>query len=132
MRSGRSREPLRRLRVFARLTWCMQVLALVIAVNCTGIVHAVRDFADAITGDTHADDDDCSAPNDPSHECPPGCPTCHGECGFVRALPAGEELTGLGSPPYERVQHHVVEPEAPRQTDLSSLYRPPRSPSLSS
>jgi len=110
----------------------MRVLALVVAVSCTGILHAADDLAAALEGYAHVDDD-CSSDDDPSHGCPPGCPSCHGASGFVRALPPSVGHTvELLSPPAEEVKPWFVELRAPRQSHRSSVYRPPRPPRLPS
>ncbi|MDB5214707.1 MAG: hypothetical protein JWO86_2634 [Myxococcaceae bacterium] len=111
----------------------MRMLALIAAVHCTGFIHFTDDFADALDGAAHVDED-CSSGDDPSHDCPPGCPSCHGASGFLTALPpdvhdaAGELL----APQVDVVKAWFVELGAPRQTHRSSVYRPPRLTSLSS
>lgn len=109
----------------------MRMLAVVVAVSSTGIVHAARDVADALAGNAHVDED-CSSDDDPSHDCPPGCPSCHGASGFVRALPPSVDVVYLIAPPPDDVEPWFVELRAPRQTDRSSIYRPPRATRLSS
>jgi hypothetical protein len=120
--------------VLALLISVMRLLAFVVAVSFTGLLHTVDDFADALAGCVH-EDEDCSSGDDPSHECPPGCPSCHGASGFVRALPPNVDTVDFVdflSPPADEVTLWFVQLGAPRQTHRSSVYRPPRSVSLSS
>lgn len=109
----------------------MRMLTLVFAVSSTGIIHAAHDVADALAGNPHADED-CSSGDDPSHDCPPGCPSCHGASGFVRALPPSVDVVALIAPPPDLVEPWFVALRVPRQTDRSSIYRPPRTNRLSS
>lgn len=111
----------------------MRLLALIVAVHCTGFIHAAHDFVDALAGAAHVDED-CSSGDDPSHDCPPGCPSCHGASGFLRALPPTERDTAVEvlSPPADGARPWFVELGAPRQTHRSAVYRPPRRTSLSS
>ena len=111
----------------------MRLLVLTVAVQCTGFIHFADDFADALDGAAHVDEE-CSSGDDPSHDCPPGCPSCHGASGFLRALPPDvrDGAVALLAPQVDVVKPWFVELGAPRLTHRSSVYRPPRSPSLSS
>ena len=109
----------------------MRLLALVVAVSSTGALHAVDDLADAFAGCVH-EDESCCSDGDLSHECPPGCPSCHGASGFVRALLPNADTVELLSPAIDEVTPWFVELGAPRQTYRLSVYRPPRSASHSS
>ena len=116
-----------RRRSFVLFVSAMRVLALVVAMSCTGVLHAADDLAAALSGYAHVDED-CSSSDDQSHDCPPGCPSCHGASGFVRALPpnVGHSVELL-SPPADDVMPWFVELRAPRLSHRSTVYRPPRS-----
>jgi hypothetical protein len=122
-----------RLSALAWLVAVMRLLVLMVAVQCTGFIHFADDFADALDGAAHIDED-CSAGDDPSHDCPPGCPSCHGASGFLRALPpvVHDAAVQVPAPHVDVVKPWFVELGAPRQTHRSSVYRPPRPTNLSS
>ena len=109
------------------------MLVLMVAVHCTGFIHFADDFSDALDGAAHIDED-CSSGDDPSHDCPPGCPSCHGASGFLRALPPAvhDDAVQVPAPHVDVAKPWFVELGAPRQTHRSSVYRPPRPTSLSS
>lgn len=131
MRSS-SRVSPRRRGALALLVSAMRLLALVVAVHCTGFIHAADDFADALAGVAH-EDEDCASGDEPSHDCPPGCPSCHGASGFLRALPlAARDPAVVLSPAVGDAERWFVELGAPRQTHRSTVYRPPRLPTFSS
>ena len=110
----------------------MRVLALIVAVQCTGFVHAALDFAGALAGVVHTDED-CSD-DAPSHDCPPGCPSCHCTNGFLSAIPpgVGDSEVGVLSPAGEDLTPRFTELGAPPQTHRATVYRPPRSPGFAS
>jgi hypothetical protein len=110
----------------------MRLLAVVVALQFTGFIHGAHDLAAALAGVAHVDED-CSSSDEPSHDCPPGCPSCHGASGFLRALPpvARDSAVEVLSLPADVVEPWFVELTAPRQTHRSSVYRPPRVLSLS-
>jgi hypothetical protein len=118
------------------LAWfvaAMRLLVITVVVQSTGFIHFADDFADALDGNAHVDED-CSSEDDPSHDCPPGCPSCHGASGFLRALPpdVDDAAVELLAPQVDIVKPWFVELGAPRQTHRSSVYRPPRPATLSS
>jgi hypothetical protein len=123
----------RRLSAVAWLVTAMRLLVLTVAVQCTGVIHFTDDFADALDGAAHVDED-CSSEDDPSHDCPPGCPSCHGASGFLRALPPDvhDAAVELLAPEVDVVKPWFVELGAPRQTHRLSVYRPPRLTNLAS
>lgn len=134
-RAPLSRKTTRRSRLSA-LAWLvavMRLFVLMVAVHCTGFIHFADDFADALDGAAHVDED-CSSGDDPSHDCPPGCPSCHGASGFLRALPPDvhDAAVELLAPQVDFVKPWFVELGAPRQTHRSTVYRPPRPTNLSS
>lgn len=123
----------RRLSALAWLVAVVRLFVLMVAVHCTGFIHFADDFADALEGSAHVDED-CSSGDDPSHDCPPGCPSCHGARGFLQALPQAvhDAAVQVLAPQVDVVKPWFVELGAPRQTHRSSVYRPPRPTNLSS
>ena len=103
-----------------------RLLTVVSVVQLSGVAHIAGDLFELVTLGTHTVDD-VEHENDPSHECPPGCPTCHHVHFSGASLPPTVALAMTWVPTTEG---HVVEwlpaEDAPLVPPLSSVYRPPR------
>lgn len=97
----------------------MQALALLVALQVSGAVHAAVELAGACAA-TAEGKADCTEPGD----CPPGCPSCHAHGPGALPAPArAAVLVRLDAP------EAVVAPLAawpPSSPDLPPLFRPPR------
>lgn len=112
-------------------TWLVQLFrlfAIVASIHVSGAPHFVGDAVELITLGHH-EEDDSSHEDDPNHECPPGCPTCHHVHAGNLALPV-QVVSPYSSAPL--VEGDVVllsyDGDAPPIPDPTSIYRPPRSP----
>jgi hypothetical protein len=98
---------------------------LLVAIQLSSVVHLAVDLWQDC--DELSDCDDC--PNDqPGHDCPPGCPTCH--CGHtgVASLPSATAVTPFPSTPARNAwTARGDESDAPATPYLSGVFRPPRS-----
>jgi hypothetical protein len=103
----------------------MRALALLFAVELSGLTHAAVDVVCSLSGNAHQESD-CDDEQG-GHECPPGCPSCH-------CWHAGAPTAPLRMPPGRRIvvvltaQLGFVPGVAmPRAgADPDAIYRPPR------
>lgn len=127
--ASRQRHPLPRPRWFVVAVLIARVLAMLVAVQSSGMAHAAIDIVELYDDETHPDHD-CSNDDD-NHGCPPGCPSCHAACGFLAALPVDTD-PGIAAEP-TLVQ---VKPTRPREDtepalgQRTAVFRPPRSNAL--
>lgn len=123
---GKTATPSRRLLAVVLLVF--RVLALIVAVQATGAMHAALDLAGALSGVVHVEED-CSR-RTPGHDCPPGCPSCHCASSVLSALPphADDGLLAVLPPPGDELKRAFFDDHAPLRTERASVYRPPRSP----
>lgn len=110
-------------RLLARLITIARFVAVIVAIQISGLSHGVTD-ALASMGVIEEHSDDCGdEPGD--RDCPPGCPTCHcTDCGTTALPPVRGTLL-----PLARVEIALPidgEGRAPSPPDLPSVYRPPR------
>ena len=124
----------RRSRSLIALAVVLRLVALFVATELSGALHALLDVAASIAGSEHPEDD-CED-EEAGHECPPGCPNCHCVHGAVAQLAARSE------PRVERGPRvlFVLRNEAgfvprsalpPKGADQTRLYRPPRARAVS-
>lgn len=116
--------------LFARapvwLALALRVLALFVASELSGSIHAALDIAASLAGEQHVEDD-CDD-TDAGHECPPGCPNCHAGHAALAAPPRIADVTcslRLSSVAEAELAIDVAT-RTPKHPELGSLYRPPR------
>lgn len=100
----------------------MRVLAAWFTIELSGVAHAGLDVASELGFAEHPDDD-C----DESHECPPGCTSCHCAHGVVASSSPRIEVELELIQPDVQESGFVPSHELPlTNADLTPLYRPPR------
>jgi hypothetical protein len=122
LRTARALFGARRRKIVLVVARLVQIVALVFAVQMSGVAHRVADllFHDdcaAQCGHERSDDDDS--------ECPPGCPTCH-TCAHAQ-VPYVPGAPSLALPPVVTL---VVPPDAEHfalpRGEVLTVFRPPR------
>ena len=105
----------------------LRAVALLVSVQVSGALHLAVDLA-PMAFDVAFEHDDCS--HDTGEDtCPPSCPHCHCCHGRAGALPPPSvSFAELPSPPRASDWRPVAADEIPQGPDLSSVYRPPKSP----
>lgn len=122
-----SRDPLpQRRRVERRLALAvLRVLALVLALQVTGMLHAATDVASVVFQLEQHEHEQC--PNDGScNDCLAGCPNCH--CANAMRLLVPEASASFSLPPRVATTAcwaSIADAQHPRP-ELPSVYRPPR------
>ena len=113
-----------RARRFGRFLVALQVLALALSLQVSGLAHGLADlcFHDDCAGECERDP---LNDTDGDSECPPGCPSCHA-CVHVQSLyvPVGAALvapavTDVAVPP-------LAASQPPGNPFRASVFRPPR------
>jgi hypothetical protein len=112
-----------------QLAWSLvlQVVALFLLAELSGMAHAGIDLYETLAGFEHREHDDCGD-EEAGHECPPGCPNCH--CFHAGAVASAVQLVATALIPLRtRVRQAGALPRVgvvPPGADPDSLYRPPR------
>lgn len=120
------RPPSRRRALVALLVGVLRVLAMVSIFQLSGAGHLGGDLVAIITTGHHPDEGP-EDENDPNHECPPGCPTCHHVHYSGASLPADVALPLTWVPLTEGVSIEWRPGASPQRIPIhSSVYRPPR------
>ncbi len=103
-----------------------RVLAVLVAIQSSGAPHLAIDVIGYCSGEPHGDKD-CSDDEESKHGCPPGCPSCHTQCGFLASLPPSTG-TELEIPPVDTslTLPRAHEDGKPPSANRTSLFRPPR------
>ena len=102
----------------------LRALVVLLALQLSGVTHAVGDllmFLDDSMAEEHTD---CSSEK-PGRDCPPGCPTCHHAHGGVGSLPGSASFT-LTHAHAKAASFAPAEADAPPNPDLPSVFRPPK------
>jgi hypothetical protein len=107
-------------RLFAVL---VQVLALAISMQLSGVGHVVTDLVLAAQGVAH-DEGDCPVEKN-GHECPPGCPDCHCTHGGMPSLPPTLDVLACVLAIHEVLAWSRASDTVP-SPDRASIFRPPR------
>jgi len=125
--SGATRH--RRSRTTARLgvlVAFLRALVMVSVFQLSGAAHLAGDLVEFITLGHHPDID-AEHENDPTHDCPPGCPTCHHVHYSGAALPPTLLVPVAWVPLSEGVTvEWKPSADAPSGPPHASVYRPPR------
>ena len=103
-----------------------RLFAVVAAFQLSGAAHLAGDLVEELTFGQHPDVQD-DGEDDPNHECPPGCPTCH----HVHMSGASLPLTTIAVPAWVpmtdgKVAVCLLADDAPSGPALPGVYRPPR------
>jgi hypothetical protein len=99
-------------------------LSAVAVFQVSGAAHLAGDLVEYVTLGQHVVDED---ENDPNHQCPPGCPTCHHVHFSGASLPATVSLPLTWVPMSEgHVAEWVRSADAPADPGLPSVFRPPK------
>jgi hypothetical protein len=113
--------------VFAWWVLAFRFLAIVASLQVSGAPHLLGDAVELVTVGHHPDE---SPPHedDPNHECPPGCPTCHhvhaGSLSLPVQVPTPTSFVPRVINP--RIVVIAYDGDAPDGPDPISIYRPPR------
>ncbi len=109
----------------------IRVLALLLAVEVSGLAHAASDGYAAFAGSAQHENGDCGGDQD--HECAPGCPNCHCWHAGLPGSPAAPDcaLTPPTSASVDQIGFVPYAAMAPPGADPESVYRPPRPADLS-
>ena len=119
------RRPLRG-KTAALLIVVLRVLSAVAVFQVSGAAHLAGDLVEYVTLGHHVVDE-AEDENDPNHQCPPGCPTCHHVHFSGASLPATVSLPLTWVPMSEgRVAEWVRCADAPADPELPSVFRPPK------
>ena len=123
---ARATRLLRRSRWFVLAVVLSRVLAVLVAIQSSGATHLAIDVIEFCSGEPHADKD-CSEEEESKHGCPPGCPSCHAQCGFLASLPPST----CSEPELPPADTNVMLPRPredgkPPSADRVSVFRPPR------
>ena len=110
-------------RISAALLLLVRLATVLLALQFSGGVHDLVDVAQAVTGASAEEHEQCP-PDKPCDDCPPGCPNCH--CAAMGTLvllqaPAVPPLTLAESLP-----RSLVGAQAPTGPEPPALFRPPR------
>jgi len=105
----------------------LRTLMVLAAFQLSGTAHVAGDLVEMVTlghhTETNAENED-----DPDHDCPPGCPSCHHVHYSGASLPPPAVLRVAAFPMSDKDATDLsptnVVPQGP---DRSSVYRPPRS-----
>lgn len=121
-------------RLMAGLRIGVRCLFLVtMSLQVAGIAHPIGEVIEMMTPEHHqaAEADNDAHESDPSHQCPPGCPTCHHV--HIANAPLVLYVAPCDSVPVVMiavVSRLTYSGDASSSPDRSSIYRPPRSISL--
>lgn len=110
--------------MIARLVVLLRILSAVALFQVSGAAHLTGDLVEYITLGHHVVDE---GENDPGHQCPPGCPTCHSVHLSGASLPSGV-APSLGWVPMSEgnVAEWLPSADVPAAPSLPSVFRPPR------
>ena len=113
----------RRVLLRRMVVWLMQVVAVVLAAESSGAVHATLDLA-TFAGVIEHPADGCEQDG---RECPPGCPTCHCAHGSVaQSIPLRTLLDQMIPPLPLGLNLAFAETLLPASPARARLDRPPR------
>lgn len=120
-RVGKSRRVRRAFVLFVR------TLVALLALQISGLPHAIDDFADSFAvAESGIAPHDCDNDREDA-DCPPGCPSCH--CVHSNVLPSAQTadlFAWLGGLPGSELAELTYDSTAPPQPTLASVFRPPR------
>lgn len=120
----------RRSRLAARLgvlVTFIRVFVMVSVFQLSGAAHLAGDLVEFVTLGHHPDID-TEHESDPTHDCPPGCPTCHHVHYSGASLPPTVLLPVAWVPLSEGVTTEWTRSDdAPSGPPHASVFRPPRS-----
>ena len=114
----------RRRRRWALLLVALRSLLLLFAMQLSGVVHDISDFAEAVSAaPEQAEHEQCPV-DGPCDDCPPGCPNCHCAAAMVSIEPAA---TFIVSPQIlVSLPTSLYDTQAPLGPELPGLFKPPR------
>lgn len=106
-----------------------RVVSLIVAFQVSGAAHLLGDAVEIVTLGHHPDETN-SHEDDPNHQCPPGCPTCHHAHAGNASLPIQVSAPDSCVPLAEGIIVLLgYDGNAPSIPDPTSVYRPPRAAS---
>lgn len=104
----------------------LRVLSALAVFQVSGAAHLTGDIVEYVTSGHHVIDD-AHDENDPNHQCPPGCPSCHHVHVSGASLPPTVALTLTWVPMSEgHVADWLPSADAPADPALPSVFRPPK------
>jgi hypothetical protein len=105
------------------LSLVLRVLFATLAVQVSSVVHVFVELG-LVGHDDH--NQDCAS-EEPGHDCPPGCPSCHCAHGGVASLPPSCLTLVLPWGPGDIIEMLVpYEGTVPHAPSLPSVFRPPK------
>ncbi len=113
-------------RLFRAFALFVRVLAVLLAMQLSGVAHAVHDVVELVVeAGASIENPDCDDSRD--SDCPPGSPSCHrAHHNVMPGATSRELLAGLHPCPLGELAGLGYDALAPPRPDPSSLERPPR------
>lgn len=123
MRKDRVKKTRRLQRALAIM---LRALVALLALQLSGLPHALDDLADAVVAEAGISrHTDCNGQDPDDADCPPGCPSCH--CVHPNVLPPALNADLFGwSGAGDQLADLLYDANAPPQPQLPHVFRPPR------